>query len=190
MNFWGACAGSWGPVSGRLKAYKPGQNPFDSSEGKRGKAFDANVDAASNTLILADAWGMWPSESPAGYTGETRWFTGAHIGRSGLPGERFGGGANPVNAALQEGLAWKTKGAPEMAGVSGNVLPSYIPYYRYPKPNVDALTREGSAMFGFVDGHVDPIRAADLVDPLTGKSTYRVLWSPIDRDVEDTSSGS
>jgi prepilin-type N-terminal cleavage/methylation domain-containing protein len=189
MNFWAASAGSWGPVAGRLKAYPPGENPLDASEGDRGKAFDANVGAASNTMLLADAWGMWPSESPTGYTGETRWFTGAHIGRNGKPGERFGGGETPVNAALQEGLAWKTKGAPEMVGISGNAIPTYIPFYRYPKQNKDPLTRDGAAMFGFIDGHVDQLRASDLTSGLTGKSTYRVLWSPIDRRLEDSLSG-
>ena len=189
MNFWAASAASWGPVNGRLKTYKPGENPFDSSEGDRGKAFDPNVAAASNTMLIADAWGMWPGESPAGYSGEKRWFTGAHIGRSGLPGARFGGGESPVDAALQETQAWRIEGAPEMASVAGNALPTYVPFYRYPKPNYnDALTRQGSAMFGFVDGHADPIKASTLVDG-NGRSTFRVLWSPIDRRIEDTSSG-
>ncbi len=189
MNFWAACAGSWRPESGRFKAFKPGENPFDSSEGTRGKAFDLNVKFTSNTMLIADAWGMWPGETPAGYAGETRWFTGAHIGRSGLPGERFGGGQTPVDASLQETQAWRLQNAPEMAGIVGNALPTYIPFYRYPKKNSDPLTREGSAMFGFVDGHAVPIRARDLVNP-NGKSTFTVLWSPLDRRIDEVASSS
>lgn len=189
MNFWAACVGSWAPSQGKLKSYKPGQNPLDSSEGKRGAGFDANVKRSANMLLISDAWGMWPGESPAGYTGETRWFTGAHIGRAGLPGERFGGGQAPVNAAAQEGLAWKTKGAPEMASVPTSVLPSYIPFYRYPKQQRDALTRDGAAMFGFVDGHVEQLRASNLVEDTTGKSTFRVMWSPIDERVQGEALG-
>ena len=189
MNFWAACAGSARGSAQGMSYYKPGLNPLDSSEGDRGKAFNANVAGASNMLLISDAWGLWPSQSADTYTGEKRWFTGAQVGIYGLPGERFGGGANPVNAAVETQL-WRLNGAPEMAGVPGSVLPTYIPFYRYPKKSRDPLTREGAAMFGMVDGHVAMRRASECVDDTSGRSSYEVLWSPDDRKIEDRAMGS
>ena len=36
----------------------------------------------------------------------------------------------------------------------------------------------------FADGHVDYYEARELFDAGTGRSTYKVLWSPDDQKVE------
>ncbi len=190
MNFWGASAGSWWPAgNGRFDFFKPGQDYQHRPEQVGiGKAFDYNTDFASNVFLITDAWGLWPSQSADDYTGEKRWFTGAQVGADGLPGQRFGGGEEPINAAV-ETLAWKNEGAPEMAGIEGNELPTYVPFYRYPKRDRDPLTRTGAAMFGMVDGHVEMLRASEVVDDTTGRSSYRVLWSTEDRKIENDAYG-
>ncbi len=193
MNYWASSAGAAREVaSGKWRFYKPGQIPdigspfFDPSENERGIGFNATVGRSSEVFLVADAWGLWPSENTE--FDVQNWFTGSQIGQAGFPGERFGGGDNPVNAA-SETTGW-FQNAPEMASVREPVLPTYIPFYRYPTQNLNnALTRDGSALFGFVDGHVGLHSASELVDDATGRSSYRVLWNPADRSVEEAELG-
>jgi prepilin-type N-terminal cleavage/methylation domain-containing protein/prepilin-type processing-associated H-X9-DG protein len=189
MNHWAASASVvTGRPNGRLRYHKPGEipPPYDTSENDRGVGFNASVGRASDTFVIADAWGMYPSQNREFET--LKWFTGSQIGQAGLPGERFGGGDNPVNAAAGETTEWTTENlaAPEMAAIRDDVLPTYIPFYRYPSRQLSKpLTRGGSASFGFVDGHVALHTADELVDDKTGRSSYRVLWNPADRRVEE-----
>ena len=37
---------------------------------------------------------------------------------------------------------------------------------------------------GFADGHVVMFRMKDLADVKTGKSTFQVLWSPMDKEFQ------
>lgn len=197
MNYWAASAVHAAGSASGMHYYGPGEevpssrpgSGGTSNEGDYGRGFNATVKGASHMLLIADAWGFWPSQSPDDYTGETRWFTGSQIGAptgEALPGQRFGGGKDTPN--FSEG-SWQVGGAPEMAGITDGKIPTYIPFYRYPKRSHDPLTRQGAAMFGMVDGHVSMYRASEVVNDVTGRSSYNVMWSPIDRKVEDRELG-
>jgi len=157
MNFWGSSGTSAGPGGILL--------PPNST---RGKGFDANVEFASKTLLIAEAWGQSPSP-----TGQI-WFTNSTIGPQGKPGERFGGG----------------NGVDDFPGLGGDIRPadvdadtnptSYLPYYRHPrrKDKFNAVT--GTAFIGFIDGHAEAKRPDDLFVRAGGRSTFNVRWSSID----------
>ncbi len=42
---------------------------------------------------------------------------------------------------------------------------------------------KGRANFGFADGHVQMLTAAELYDPATGFSLFKAVWSPYDRQI-------
>lgn len=184
MNFWGASAASYQQIGSnpdRFNYFKPGNNPLDAFEGRRGQGFNPTSGRAADLLLIGEAWGIWPSENP---DFETKWFTEAQIGREGLPGERFGAGEVTINAGANTNL-WVTEAAPEMGGISGNTLPTYIPWYRHPRIDKDPLTRNGSAHFAFMDGHVELLKTNEVANDATGRSSYQVLWSLRDKSVED-----
>jgi len=187
MNYWASSAIAARGSANGFTYYKPGQNIFDPTEQERGLAFGPDVDRASDVFLVSDAWGLWGSsyiEDNPTAEGEQTWFTGAQVGAAGYPGQRFGGGDNPVDAAT-ETRGW-VDSAPEMAAVSGNQLPTYIPFYRYPKRQLkDPLTRDGAALCGCVDGHGELRTSSELVDDASGRSSYEVLWTPKDKKVED-----
>ncbi len=179
MNYWAASSGSWQMLNGKLQAYPPGKNPFDSTEGDRGRAFDATVQggSGSRTMLTVEAWGLFPSENQSS---DPRWFTIAQAGLFGLPGERFGGGDGITNPAAFPG---PYQSSTELAGVQPSELNTYLPYYRHIK-KTKPLTKSGRTNVGFVDGHVAGYSQQDLVNIKTGKSTGEVEWSPIDRKLE------
>jgi prepilin-type N-terminal cleavage/methylation domain-containing protein/prepilin-type processing-associated H-X9-DG protein len=175
VNFWSSCAGSWNtdPSTGRVRAFKPGSNPFDPSEAQRGRPFDASVDNASFTMLLGEAWGLWPSENREPET----WFTIGSIGFSGAPAQRFGAGFGITSPGAFSG-PW-LNAAPELANVAALELRSFVPYYRHPKQKGKSTEKRGGVHFAMADGHVGIYKFNDLVDA-NNQSTRKVIWSPKD----------
>ena len=181
MNYWSASATDWSPTSDpdKIITRKPGagQNP------KLGQGFDASVDFSSKVMLLSESFGIWGSEIDNDQ-GDKSWFAEAVIGAIGLPGERFGGnGGLDSNAAfpnIREMIG--PPSSPEIE--TARVLPtSYVPYYRHDRRE-GFFEIEGASNFAFADGHVGRNNVNELFDD-EGKSTGKVLWTPIDQRVED-----
>jgi len=147
-----------------------GRRPIPS--GSSNRFWDANVDFSFQTLLVGEAWAM----SSNTVNGETKFFTNSTIGPQGRPGPRFGGGPgvadqSPVGPGTDQPAPTRR---------------SYIPYSRHPKrtSNFSNLT-SGTANLGFVDGHVASWSPIDLFQNVpSGKSTFKVLWSTNDREIE------
>lgn len=180
MNFWAASAGSWRVVNGKLQTYAPGRSPIAPAEATRGKGFDTTVPSASSTLLIGEAWGQFPSEGQI--NPDTKWFTIGQMGIEGKPGQRFGGGTGITSASAFPG-PWANR-APEMAGLTSTTVRSYVPYYRHSKVKVQQGVIDGAANFAFVDGHVAKYGPKDLADASTGRSTFKVRWTPNDEDYD------
>ena len=139
---------------------------------------------SSKMFLVADAWAPSGQENRVG---DVRWFTNASVGSSTsnpTPGEMFGAGAGVTDfPGNWEGGGRNGVGrSPELEPVG---LPkSYIPFYRYPLRRNDLYAIEGSACFGFADGHADNVQASSLVDLATQQSTYNVMWTERDQKVE------
>ncbi len=198
MNQWAASAWNYYPASGdpptalreRVpdRFAKPGwTNSGQSSSNIIG--FDATSGFPASTLLFAEAWGKQPLQiykangnpSPGDGNLFIGYVTVSSIGAQFKPGERFGGGtgAGTDTGFLAVG-GWPR--APEYVE-RGNPR-SYIPSYRHPNRRIDRYTTKGQSHIVFVDGHVETPAANTLYDPATGKSTYKVLWTPKDRDQE------
>ncbi len=144
------------------------------------RGFDTTATFSSKMFIIADAWGLFPAESRD--EGEINWFTSSTMGAQGRPGEKFGGG-NGVSDFPGEWAGGRTgPRASEMEPVGSPT--SYVPYYRYPRRQQNTFDIEGSACFGFADGHASTTQARELVDLNTGLSRYEVLWTAEDQKVE------
>ncbi|MBK7405139.1 MAG: prepilin-type N-terminal cleavage/methylation domain-containing protein [Phycisphaerales bacterium] len=181
MNFWAASAGSWDwGQDDQPRVYKPGQSRVFPDEAQRGRGFDSSADFSDRMILLAEAWGLYPSEGSS--VDNASWFTIGELGVDGLPGERFGAGKGVPGGSFPG--PWR-KYAPEMDNSSPTSLLTYVPWYRHPRRAQDRLKLEGGANFGFLDGHVQLERRSELVDDSTGRSTYRALWSSVDERVED-----
>ena len=165
MNYWASSAINYN-LSGRPT--KP--------DGTFGSPVNLNTDETTRQFIVSEAWGLAVSTTS---TGETRLYTNSTIGPQGRPGERFGGGAGVSDHPI-------TGGDPRAGHPELNPLPakSYIPYYRHPRRQGDNTAIKGGANFGFLDGHVDTKQASKLFRSSDGKSTFDVLWSPKDRQVD------
>ena len=152
--------------------------------GVKMRPWDTTALYSSNMFIMSDAWA--PS-GQANRDGDVRWFTNASVGStptSKKPGEFFGGGVG-VQDFPGNWEGGGRSGIPRSPELENSGLPtSYIPYYRYPVRRDKFFAIEGSACFGFADGHADNIKARDIVDLDTGKSTYKVLWTAQDQSVE------
>ena len=166
MNYWGSSYIDNGRVSG--------------ATGTGSRGFDVNVTFSSATMLIGEAW----ARQALGTTGaEGRfWTTVSSIGAQGAPGERFGanGGTSdalPIDDGNRE-PDWNARQT--VTGIG------YIPFYRHPLNRRNDVSRaSGSAHIGFVDGHVAPWTANDLYDRASPfRSTYKVLWSTNDRQVE------
>ncbi len=176
INAWATSAGST-PV---------GENQF-------GRRFRAFTNEASSTILVGEGWGQF--ETVNRRTDETMYMTASAIGQK--PGQdsgdnpiggRFGGGAGvndwPGNG-FGGGGSFGGGGtrAPEFG--PGNDRPtSYIPWYRHPNRNKDFLAIQGGANFVFVGSNVGRENVDDLIDRTTGRSTFKVIWSQLDRDAE------
>lgn len=186
MNYWAASAGEseldWN--TGESIFYKPGTFRENNDTYQMGRAFDNSVDRSSSTLLLAESWGFWPAQIEDD-TGTTTWFSAASMGSRGLPGERFGAGEGPMDP--WDGF-WRGNGSfPRSLEMDSDTTlepTSYLPYYRHPNRRDEPLKAEGGVNIVFADGHVDYSEAQDLFDSATGRSTYKVLWSPDDQKVE------
>ena len=129
----------------------------------RGKMFNAAVKGGSELILLAE---KFPSNAALG-----GYFAGSTVGFQGdTAGSRFGGngGYTPAsNLGARFGLVrteidW-TRHRRKADG--GDGTPQSI---------------RGRANFAFADGHVANFKADELYDPITGKSNFKVLWSPYD----------
>lgn len=189
-NYWSASATDYEPrPNGEFRLFKPGAR--DSNP--QGKSFDVSANYSSRMLLLSEAWAFYGSEgdqSDRSGTGDD-WYAAADIGQAGSPGDRFGGGDLRISDVLpqDELRAFQSGNAntpPEFETLTRENLTrpfSYIPYYRHDRTE-STFDIEGGANMAFLDGHVERFAASDLFDANTGKSTYRVLWSPIDARVE------
>lgn len=174
MNFWAASAGSWRMNGNQLQTFKPGASAIDPGQASRGKGFDQTVEQPAQTLLLAEAWGLFYSEVPSD---PQVWFTIGQIGSEGRPGQRFGGGTG-IGAGAFPGQ-W-LGAAPEMGPTNdATALKSYLPYYRHPRNRKEPLGKGSGVNITFVDGHVAQLKYTDLVDG-SGASTLKVLWSSLD----------
>jgi len=149
-------------------------NGFPSKEAQK-QFFDSSVDRAADVMLIAEAWAFVGVEDEQ--TAESSWFTVSTMGDKGKPGERFGAG-NGVNFA-QIGNP-----PPPILGGFGVIPKAYLPYYRHPFRSSEPVAIKGGANIGFADGHVDFKKARDLFDEETEKSTYEVLWSLQDAELE------
>ena len=185
MNYWASSAAEYEPnfSTGTLKLYKPGEFPGNPDTYRNGRAFDNAVDESSKMMLFGESWGTWRSEIES-EEGEINWFTSATIGKSQLPGRRFGAGDGLPESLWTSVGNWISGSPPEEFEGSGAPT-SYIPYYRHPKARDNTFdTSEGRANFGFVDGHVEGFGPPDLFDDNTERSNYAALWSPLDRRQE------
>jgi prepilin-type N-terminal cleavage/methylation domain-containing protein/prepilin-type processing-associated H-X9-DG protein len=130
----------------------------------RGKLFTAATKGSTELILIGE---KFPSNAAFG-----GWFAGATIGYNGdTAGQRFGGNG-------------------------GYTPPSPLPKYGLVRTEID-FTRhrrradgggtpqqiKGRANFGFADGHVQMLTAAELFDPTTGQSLFKAVWSPYDRQI-------
>ncbi len=152
----------------------------------RGRFWSMNAGDAESTKLftIAEAWGL--SSGTSAGEGSRQWFTNSQIGGDAetWPGTRFGAGTGVPAGAFSGDWAGGLGGvrAPEME--STGAPRSYIPFYRHPRRASGNFSLRGKAVFGFLDGHVDLIDYAELVDPATTFSLFRVLWTPNDRDID------
>lgn len=83
MNYWAASAGHFDLANGRVSTtYKPGTW---GTEAARGTGFDLTVEESSRTILMAEAWGLYWSETVT----PRRWFTGALGRRAKYAGSAF-----------------------------------------------------------------------------------------------------
>ena len=163
MNFWASSATSVTGADPNLRWMAP--------NGSFGKGFNADVDEPVKTLIISEAWAMFPASS-----GDPLYFTSSTLGSQGEPGQRFGGAGGITNDSA---LAAGRTPPPEVAGVGSPI--SYLPYYRHPRRTTETLALRGSATIGYGDGHADVRPAEKLFDRTTGRTLFDTLWSPMDR---------
>jgi prepilin-type N-terminal cleavage/methylation domain-containing protein/prepilin-type processing-associated H-X9-DG protein len=191
LNHWAASVAEVGEPdfsTGTVPYYRPGTYSRNDTF-QMGQAFDSAVDRSAATILYAEAWGVWKSEVENEFD-ETTWFTSGSIGAQGLPGERFGG--NEGIEGFESVGNWfnSDSRSPELAAGGSEIAPtSYLPYYRHPFRKNETFEKEGGVNIAFADGHVDSFDASELYNPLTGRSTYTVLWSPTDKKVEDRELG-
>ena len=184
MNYWAASAAEYEPDwnAGTLRFYKPGQYAGNPTTYRQGRAFNDTVDESFKMMLFSEAWGFWRSQV-ATISGETHYFTNGSLGSTDLPGQRFGGGTGVPSSRFNIGN-WQSGSRPPEFENTG-FPKSYVPFYRHPKKLSETYKLEGGANMSFVDGHVGQFSATDLVEDTTsGKSSYSVLWSPMDRDQE------
>jgi prepilin-type N-terminal cleavage/methylation domain-containing protein len=195
MNFWSQSAVHYDGVN----VYAPGDNPNPTgndpssglTEANRGRAFDATVAGASQTLLVGEGWGTYFNEGASATNPPKAWFTGAHMGAQGRPGQRFGGGTGTI-AGIRDANAfpgqWASAAtrADEMLEFNGDrtKVSTFIPFYRHGARNVNPPSPDGAANFGRCDGSVENIRQRALVDTTTGRSTFKILWSSMDRMID------
>ncbi|MEM1331737.1 MAG: DUF1559 domain-containing protein [Planctomycetota bacterium] len=188
----------YSPLGGTERLVKPGVN-----EGL-GRAFDLAAQFSTELILTSEAWAPWPSEGGTDNrrAEETR-FTAGTVGI----GTLFPNGAeltpaqrlvpDPDVARSPFGPAELVGGAdisaqlilsaPEFSGwLPNRESISFLPFYRHASSDNNPRTLSGATQIGHLDGHVGTYRTSDLVTRRGGvhQSTYKAMWSPIDRDIE------
>ena len=189
MNYWAASVAEvsgLNPTTGYPSYYKPGTYKLNSSTYQLGQAFNDAVDRSSQVMLFGPGWGMYKSQS-LNLSTDVTFFTEGSIGANQLPGERFGGGQGMAINAFNDG-EWQRNTTPPAMDASGAPT-AYMPTYRHPRRTDNPYDLQGKVNLGFADGHVDQVDHPSLADGTTGRSTYEVLWSPIDKKVEDRELG-
>ena len=127
-------------------------------------------------LIETFSYEDWPAADQAtgvgtGLTGS--WSSPAVVGFVGAtPAARFLGGGPDVPdrfGQCQSQMCYSRHRAPKQVGTLGEA--------------------RGRLNIAFADGHVSLMSIDDLVDPKTGGSTFRAMWSPNDRQIEQAFAG-
>lgn len=198
INYWttsGVRSGS-GPTAVWKKPGLVGATP----KLKGGKVFNLNGEEPSRLMLFSEAWGLQAVNTPNGVKWVTRLNIGSGLGAKQLVGERFGAFAGPseISTDMMDGNnQWQAK-SPENDGPqrgAGKWLPvqSYMPFYRHPRARTRLTDIRGSAMMVFLDGHAGPQSPQDLFNsdqdtsnPKAGFSTFKVLWSSLDREIDVT----
>jgi prepilin-type processing-associated H-X9-DG protein len=129
----------------------------------RGEFWSATSGGSSQLILVAEAWSAF---------GSGEWFTAREwIGFAGdRPGQRFGGGAG-ISPPIPYGRA----------GIVNSELA--FARHRIPGGRGAGVQPYGRVQIGYADGHVELHAHSDLVQP-DGKSTYRSLWTPVDRRID------
>jgi prepilin-type processing-associated H-X9-DG protein len=140
-----------------------------------GKLWKAGAKEGSSLILLVESYSYedWPQPSGGGGpgTGSTgKWSSPALVGFAGSsPGARFDNGSFscPVRFGDCDSQLCYFRHRPARApGGLGNAI--------------------GRLNIGFADGHVSIFSIDQLVDHNTGRSTFNAMWTPIDRQVEDS----
>ena len=140
-----------------------------------GKLWKAGAKEGSNLILLIESFSLddWPAPSGASSpgTGATgKWSSPAVVGFVGdSPGSRFiaGGGECLARVGTYESqMCYFRHRPPKQPGGLGNAI--------------------GRLHIGYADGHVALHSVDNLVDRNTGRSTFVAMWSPIDRQIEDS----
>lgn len=199
MNAWAASGYNFetDPVTKLpTKIYRPGFDPrsFKAEDRLTGRGFDLSSDYASKLILMSEAWASWQGDLETGKSETSKtFFAQADIGRNAefnagkyRTASRFGSGSLPTPFSN-----WPTPEfrPPELSeGKSIADFKTYIPWYRHPKRSSQFAAIKGSAPIGFVDGHVAMWSPDQLFTRATTppKSTFEVLWSPLDYKMEET----
>jgi prepilin-type processing-associated H-X9-DG protein len=120
-------------------------------------------------ILLAEAFCAFPA--PEELEPKLGFMAHAVIGFSGpTPGNRF--------------LA---AGEPDVPENRVGPTESQVCYFRH-RTKADSYqlltAARGRANFAFADGHVELLSPTELADPATHKSTFKAMWTPIDREIE------
>ena len=136
---------------------------------QEGILFDLDAPNTSKLLLMTEGWAQFP-EGGQFFAAAT---LGARGGATNTPGRRFGELASQPFFSLSR--------------YGNGPLPTEI---RYTLHNSDGNHQEnnGKANMVLADGHVSLYDKETLYDASTFKSTYEVLWSPIDEKLESGSS--
>lgn len=177
-----------------------------------GEAIDVASARGSDLILVSEAWAPFKSQRPNPITGRTTWFTngtlgsgiGASVPRPFSPGERFAGGNIQYSRSglqlyfgINEPWAFQAFDEhPVLPGVQninkslGRNAPGvgYVPFNRhFSNEPYNPFARDGEARFAMLDGSVRTERPQDLREQLSNgraRSTYEVLWSLNDAEVE------
>ena len=131
----------------------------------RGRLFTASMKGASELMLMGE---KFPSNFAIG-----GYFAGSTIGFQGdTAGQRFGGNGGYLPASN--------------LGARFGLVRTEVDFTRHRRRADGGGTPQdikGRANFGFADGHVRMLTAAELVDPTTGQSLFKAVWSPYDRQI-------
>jgi len=140
-----------------------------------GKLWKAGAKEGSSLMLLVESYSYedWPQPSGGGGpgTGSTgKWSSPALVGFGGnSPGTRFDSAGFSCPARFgdcESQLCYFRHRPPKTPGGLGNAI--------------------GRLHIGFADGHVQLHSVDQLVDRSTGRSKFVAMWSPIDRQIEDS----